>query len=175
MVVESTEYPIVIADAPDVVDSRGVVYLPFVVNERPAIHNAEVFFNLLWNDSRQLRPRLTPCPKLTIAATLRAQGLALGGPWAHVDKDGVTPNEYARMAGCNLPGHYATKGNQIESLVAGSPNMTVMFNALAASESHANHMFGRLPMFQRQDKCGIAVAVGGQFGWYLVLLISECL
>jgi hypothetical protein len=167
---------VVVASGPEAGIARGTVFLPFVVNERPlpTLTMEEEFFSLLWNDTRQLRPRLTICPTLTIAAKLRALGLANGGPWAHVDKDGVTPNEYARVAGCKLPDYYATKGNQIESLVAGSPNMTVMFNALAASEKHANHMFGKLDMFRKQDKCGIAVATGGQFGWYLCLLISEC-
>lgn len=162
---------IVLAPGPDTFAERGKVFLPFVVAERPV---AEQFFRLLWNDYRQLRLRLSLSTALSIAAGQRARGLANGGPWAHVDENGITPNEYARAAGCNLPVHYPRKGNSIESLVAGSPDVQVLFDALAASPAHAAHLFGRLPHYQAQDKCGIGFATGGQYGFYMSILIGEC-
>jgi uncharacterized protein YkwD len=161
------------------------VFLPFIVNQRPLPTVAEQFFTLLHNDYRQLRPRLSICPALSIAAGQRANGLANGGPWSHTDSNGITPNEYARAAGCTLPAHYAAKGNGIESLVAGSPDPVVLLDALANSPGHANHLFGRLPHYQIQDKCGIGFAkevprfdedgnrIPG-FGWYMCILIGEC-
>jgi hypothetical protein len=170
-----TDSPIVIAPGPDLPVERGVVFLPFVVNERPKLTVAEQFFNLLWGDARQLRKRLIVCPSLSIAAGQRAQGLADGGPWAHVDANGITPNEYARAAGCKLPDHYARKGNGIESLVAGSADAFVLFNALANSPAHAAHLFGRLPHYLKQDKCGLGFAAGGRFSWYMCVMIGECI
>lgn len=165
---------IVLCDGPDMPAGRGVIFLPAILNGRPLPTVAEQFFTLLHNDYRQLRPRLSICPALSIAANQRAQGLANGGPWAHVDANGITPNEYARAAGCNLPSHYAVKGNGIESIVAGSPNPEALLNALANSAGHAAHLFGRLPHYQLQDKCGIGFAVGGQYGYYMSILIGEC-
>lgn len=135
---------------------------------------ALAFYRLLIDDPRQQRPVLDCHPALVAAAGWRAWGLAHGDPWAHCDADGVCANEYARQAGCRLPWNYASKGNNIESLVAGSPDVAVMFAALAASPAHADHLFGRNDFFRAQQHVGIAVAEGGELGWYWVVLIGEC-
>lgn len=168
---------IVLTEGPDQrIGGRGTVWLPIVANNQPLAYHPPglQFFRLLHDDSRQLRQRLSWCSHLAFAAAARAKGLANGDPWAHVDASGITPNEYARQYGCRLPDYYPEKGNWIESLVAGSNDVLVLFNALAASPAHANHLFGRLPQFMVQDKCGVGFAEGGQFGWYMCVMIGEC-
>lgn len=152
--------------------ARSNVYLPIIASV-PADPAAD-FCRLLVADHRQQRPHLELCASLQQAAIWRAHGLANGEPWEHADSHGVTANEYARRAGCVLPGDYAAKGNQVESLVAGSDDAAAMFNALAASPSHADHLFGR-GWFGRQNAFGIAVCEGpGKYRWYWVVMVAEC-
>lgn len=160
--------------------NRGTVFVPFVTTgsspnticfDNPA---ALAFYHLLITDERQQRPGLTCCPSLVLAARQRAAGLAAGDPWGHVDASGRTPNEYARGASCHLPAFYPEKANNIESLVAGSPDVQTVFTALANSPSHAAHLFGLNDFFRSQPKVGIAMMAGGFYGWYWVILIAEC-
>lgn len=167
---------------PEPTTARGVIFLPIVANGSARIEPATSdnhplaveFTQMVMTDARQQRNRLTVCPCLVVAATRRAEGLRDGGPWAHVDKDGVTPNEYAKAAGCLLPDSYPKKGNGLESLVAGSPNMSVMLEALANSPKHADHIFGRTEQFVGQNKIGVGIALGGKYGWYVVCMIATC-
>lgn len=149
--------------------ARGAVYLPIIAAGNPVAQ----FRGLLVSAPLQQRPSLSRCPSLELAAQRRAYGLAAGGPWDHVDADGVTPNEYARAAGCVLPDDYAEKGNNIESLCAGSADPQIIFNALANSSKHAPHLLG-YGWFNHQRHMGIAMAEGGELGWYWVILIALC-
>lgn len=151
--------------------TRSSVYLPIIATQTDPVAD---FCRLLVGDSRQQRPTLEMCASLQQAAIWRAHGLANGDPWDHVDAHGVTPNEYARRAGCVLPEDYAPKGNNIESLVAGSADAIVMFNALAASPKHSDHIFGR-GWFRSQRHFGVAMCAGGRWGWYWAIFIGECL
>lgn len=159
--------------------SRGTVYLPIVRRETPNskcfddIHATELY-NLLQIDSRQQHPALVCCPSLVAAAKLRSAGLANGDPWAHVDAHGVTPNQYARNMGCHLPAHYATVGNNIESLLAGTADAAVCLQALGASPAHAAHLFGLSDFFRQQSCVGISMAEGGEYGFYWCILIAVC-
>jgi hypothetical protein len=167
---------------PEPITQRGVIFLPIVANGSARIDPATSdnhplaveFTRLVMTDARQKRSKLTVCQCLVVAATRRAEGLRDGGPWAHVDAQGITPNQYARAAGCNLPDSYAPVGNGIESLVAGSANMAVMLEALANSPKHADHIFGRTEQFVDQDKIGVGIALGGRYGWYIVCMIGMC-
>lgn len=166
------------------------IYLPWVPQPVPTsplptatpdlqaacFHDARAlaFYRQLIDDPRQQRPVLDCHPALVMAAGWRAWGLAHGDPWSHCDDAGVCANEYARQAGCKLPWDYASKGNNIESLVAGSPDASVMFAALASSPAHADHLFGRNDFFRAQRHVGIAVAEGGELGWYWVVMIAVC-
>jgi hypothetical protein len=152
--------------------ARGNVYLPLIA-VAPVDPVAD-FCRLLAGDRRQQRPHLELCPMLQQAAIWRAYGLANGEPWDHVDSHGVTPNEYARRAGCRLPDDYAERGNNVESLVAGSSDAAAMFNALAGSTKHADHLFGR-GWFQKQDRFGVALCEGGEpYRWYWCVMIGQC-
>lgn len=161
------------------------VYLPIVGSPpgkpegEPTIFDnpkATAFYGLLIGDPRQERPALTPCPALILAAGWRARGLATGDPFAHCDAGGMCANEYARQAGCRLPPAYAAKGNNIESLVAGTDNVQVAFDALATSPAHRDHLFGRGDFFQAQRHAGIALVerLGSPFRYYWVVLIGIC-
>ena len=151
--------------------TRSSVYLPIVAQQPDPV---EAFCRLLVADPRQERPTLELCPALQQAAVWRAYGLASGGdPWDHVDEDGTTPNEYARRARCRLPDDYAAQGNEVESLVAGSADTALVFNALATSPKHSDHLFGR-GWFRAQRHFGVAMCVGGAYGWYWAIYIGTC-
>lgn len=171
--------PVIVGEGPaDGEMGRGMVYLPLVMTapNRTAEcfgHAAAYeFYQLLSEDERQLRPRLDCCPALVTAAAWRAAAL-VAGPWGHCDGNGVWANDYARRAGCVLPADYGA-GNNIESIAAGSPDARAIFEALARSKSHSDHLFGRGDFFLRQTRIGIAVAAGGRYGWYWSVLIAQC-
>lgn len=167
--------PIILGDGPTPGALTRAIYLPIVATP-PAdpVEPVAEFLHLLTSDRRQERPGLAVCPALVTAATWRAQGMATGGdPFAHVDAAGLTPNEYCRQAGCRLPEGYAGKGNNVESLGAGTGDAAVMFAALAGSQAHADHLFGR-GWFRHQAHVGIALAQGGVFGWYWCVMIAAC-
>lgn len=154
-------------------DSRDI-YFPIVGGPPPPPPNPVAeFCRFLVSDPRQERPHLERCPALELAAKWRAQGLVAGDPWDHVDAAGVTPNEYCRQAGCRLPADYAAKGNNVEELAAGSPVAWIIFDALANSPKHSDHLFGR-GWFRPQQHFGVALAEGGEMGWYWVIMIATC-
>lgn len=152
--------------------TRAAVYLPIVTQQPDPV---AAFCRLLVTDQRQERLTMELCPALQQAAVWRAYGLASGGdPWDHVDEEGTTPNEYARRAGCQLPADYAPRGNNIESLVAGTADAMVAFNALANSPRHADHLFGR-GWFRRQRHFGVALCKGSaEFTWYWAVYVGTC-
>lgn len=152
--------------------TRSSVYLP-VISQQP--DPVAAFCRLLVTDPRQERPTLELCPALQQAAIWRAYGLASGGdPWDHVGEDGTTPNELARRAGCVLPADYAPRGNNVESLVAGTSDPVVAFTALANSLKHSDHLFGR-GWFRAQRHFGIALCKGSaEFTWYWAIYIGTC-
>jgi len=161
-----------LADAPTSEGQTRAIFLPIVTTVEGPSPVAE-FERLLITDPRQQRT-LTYSHALNVAAARRAEGLANGGdPWGHVDAAGRTPNEYARQACCRLPVYYAVQGNNVESLVAGTADAGVAFAALAASPKHAEHLFG-LGWFGHQQHFGLAMAAGGEYGWYWVIMIGLC-
>ena len=150
-------------------------YVPMLIG-RPRCFGtaaAERFNELLTTDSRQQHPTLRCNPALVRAAQTRADGMVSSGHFAHCDLQGVCANSYARAAGCRLPAHYGTVNN-IESIAAGSFSADAIFTALARSQSHADHLFGRTDFFRSQADVGIAVGVGGKYGWWWVIMIGIC-
>lgn len=169
---------IILTPGPDIPAQRGTIYLPFVATANPlrdcfGTDSPIAFFRSLVGDSRQQRRGLRCYPPLVRAARRRAAGLAAGEPWGHVDAAGVTPNEYVRQEGVVLPDNYSAKGNNVESIAAGSGDADAIYAALAGSASHSVHLFGVGDFFERQGHCGIAVAEGGVYGWYWCILIAE--
>lgn len=152
-------------------------YLPVVVwQECLTSYEAGQFYELLSADTRQRRVKLVCHPALVRSARLRAESLAQFGYWAHCDPFKVCPNMVARNAGCKLPSSYSWNGNQIESLGAGTRVMWIIFQALANSEKHADHLFGRNNFFREQYHYGIAVVTvpGSRYETYTVVHIGIC-
>jgi hypothetical protein len=134
----------------------------------------ERFYSLLATDGRQQRPRMRCNAALVRAAQARADGLVRSDLVGHCDVAGNCANRYARVAGCRLPAYYSENGNNIESLAAGSALAEAVFIALARSPSHAAHLFGQNDFFREQVDVGIAVATGGKYGWWWVVMIGIC-
>jgi len=163
---------IILADPPGYVATRGNVYMPIIATE-PA-NQVAAFYRLLADDQRQRRPSLGTCAQLEAAAEWKAADIVANGYWAHQAHGGEWPNATARRFGCNLPVEYGDDWNGCESLVAGSPDAAVMFNALANSPSHRVHLFGLNEFFRQQTHVGIAMVAGGQWGWVWVLMMAAC-
>lgn len=140
-------------------------------------HNpkALAFYRLLVSDPRQQRPVLHCNAALVAAAQKRANGLATVDPWSHADHDGVWPNSYARAAGCKLPSGYGS-GNQIESLTAGLGETALAYWSLTNDQApdHRRHLHGEIEFFRQQEDVGIAVAEGGKYGVYWVVMLAKC-
>lgn len=169
---------IALADPPDLPASSRDVFLPIIggppPEPEPEPETPETaFMALLMSDPRQQRPRLERCAALEAAALWKAQDIAQHDYWSHVAANGEMPNVTARRFGCKLPQDYGS-GNNIESLVAGSPSATVMFNALAESPSHRPHLLGLNSFFRAQTHVGIAMVRGGQWGWVWAIYVAPC-
>lgn len=165
---------ITLSPGPTAPATRGTVYIPVVLT--PPVDPAAEFGCLLVADPRQERTQLTHCPRLATAALWRAFGLAHGEPFSHVDSSGNGANVYARRAGCVLPSDYSPKGNEIESLCAGTAAPGVVFGALAGSKKHSDHLFGR-GWFRHQTHFGVAVCENeaAPYRWYWCVLLALCL
>jgi len=161
---------IILADPP-ISPGRRDIYLPVIATEH--INQVAAFYRLLVGDQRQQRPSLGTCSALERAAEWKAADIVQYDYWQHQASNGEWPNATARRFGCNLPPEYGDDWNGDESLVAGSPDASVMFNALAESPSHKVHLFGMNEFFRQQTHMGIAVATGGQWGWVWVVLIAR--
>jgi|JI10StandDraft_1071094.scaffolds.fasta_scaffold248845_3 uncharacterized protein YkwD len=165
---------VALAPGPTYPGARGAVYLPIVAVA--PLDPVDVFYDLLFHDSRQQRPRLTVCKALEAGASKRAWGLANGEPFLHTDSQGRHANGIARAFGCNLPATYSDDANYVESLCAGSADAQVMFDSLARSPHHSIHLFGLNSFFAEQHHVGIGMAYNPEsaYGWYWVAWIARC-
>lgn len=165
---------IYLADGPTAPPSatRGSVWLPIIA--AAPIDQVAAFYDMLRNDGRQQRSQLEVCQHLEAAAEWKAADIVANGYWAHQAYSGEWPNATARRFGCNLPVEYGDNWNGCESLVAGSPDAAVMFNALAESPSHRVHLFGEVDFYRMQTHVGVAMAAGGQWGWVWCVMIAAC-
>lgn len=154
-----------------------LIYLPLVHNDgcHQSAYAWEVM-RLISADQAQARPVLRCNPELTTAATWRADSLANEDYFAHCDPAGLCANDYARLAGCKLGPQYS-KGNEIESLVAGPDNPQEAYQLLMNSPPHREHLTGAGAFFGAQTDIGVATVYkpGTRYGWYTVVLIGNCL
>lgn len=150
-----------------------VVAIPPIAPDQPS--KAQEFFEMLKNDPRQNRKLMEWSKLLEQAAGIRTESLARLDYWAHCEPNGPCPNEVARSVGCVFPFDYSDRGNNIESLVAGTPDVAVAFEALANSPSHRDHMFGVGQFLKRQNRVGVHVRYDSSstFKWYYSILIAE--
>lgn len=163
------------------------VYMPIAASGNPPVIDTDAscflndkalaLFRLIRDDPRQQRTQLTCNKALVAAAQKRAQGLANGDPWSHTDAAGVTPNQYARAAGCKLPDFYPIEGNSIESIGAGAKEAARAFQSLVDdSPSHRRHLMAETPFFREQTMIGIGYAEGAgtQYTFYWVVFTGVC-
>jgi len=108
---------------------------------------------------------------LAKAAEVRAEQVS--DTFSHCFK-GDCANRIVRRV-CRLPTEYSENGNSIESLVAGTPDTKIAFEALLRSSSHADHLLGRNSFFIQQTRIGIAYLdkLGSTYRFYFVILISK--
>ena len=151
---------ITIAPGPTYPGARGAVYLPIVAVA--PLDPVAVFYDLLLHDARQQRPRLTVCKTLEVGAAWKAADIVANDYWSHRAHNGEYANETARRFCASLSPDYGPGWNGVESLVAGSEDAAIMFNALAESPSHRVHLFGEVDFYRVQTHVGIAMAPGGR-------------
>jgi len=140
------------------------IFLPFISK---ASNPTTDFVNLIANDPRQKRV-LKHSEGLTLAAQSKVALMIEHNIFDHVVA-GIYPNQLARVF-VELPDYYAILGNNIESLVMGSKDVNLMFEALANSPSHAKHLFGLTPFFAEQTHIGIGYSEGHNNYWWSVYI-----
>lgn len=147
---------------------RVNIYLPiaFTPNNR-----VEKFLEYLTGHPDQKRKLMVWDDCLAKAASIRAEQVAI--TFSHCFQ-GDCANRIVRR-GCTLPLQYAENGNSIESLVAGTGDPQISFNALLRSSGHTDHLLGRNSFFVEQTRVGIAYLekIGSPYRFYFVILISK--
>ena len=163
--------------APLVQESPITVYLPLMANQPECEMSTEEgqMYYLIASSEEQERLSLSCNNALTTAARQRAAGLANGDPWGHCDRNSICANVYARKAGCILPPEYGD-GNYVESLVAGTEDPLVAYNALIDSDSHRSHLNAEADFFRQQDEIGVGFLSqpGSPYSFYYVIMIARC-
>lgn len=134
-----------------------------------------LFASMLMTDARQQRVRLFCHPALVEAAYRRGISMAQLGYFGHCEPGGPCANVIARESGCRLPPEYGS-GNEVESIAAGSPTWSAIYDALARSPSHSEHLFGKNDFFRQQYHIGVAHISDPHSKWkdYWVIMIGVC-
>lgn len=124
----------------------------------------------------QARKTLACDYRLVWAAQAKAESMAAGDWVAHTSPSGETPNELIRRFGCKLPRAYEGSGNQVESLVYGSPDPALSLQWLLQSPAHRRHIAGESSFFRGQDRTGVGYAhsLTSDYQHYYVILLAEC-
>lgn len=118
------------------------------------------------NDINNQRTVMIQSSKLTKAAQWRAEYVDKHKYISHCTKDGDCPNRIIKRFGCNHP--YSENGNAVESLVRGTENAKIAYNALLSSPSHRAHLLGLNDMTRKQIYYGV-----GQSGLTYIFISSE--
>jgi len=98
----------------------------------------EYFVTADWQE----RTNLSLYPILSYVAHARSTDMVERNYFAHVDPDGIWPNEHVLEAGFRLPSAWSPQSNQVESLASGFTNEVSAMNALSVSLAHLQHMRG---------------------------------
>lgn len=147
---------------------RSNIYLPIAFTSN---NKAEEFLEYIVNHPQQKRKLLAWDDCLAKAATVRSEQVST--IFSHCFKDDCVNRVVRRI--CKLPTEYPENGNSIESLVAGTPNTKIAFEALLRSSGHTDHLLGRNSFFAEQTRIGIAYLekVDSTYRFYFVILISK--
>lgn len=120
----------------------------------------------LWvMDPNNQRPYMIQNESLMQAAQWRAEYIESTGHWSHCTIEGDCPNRIIRRFGCIHP--YNENGNAVESIVKGTKDARVAYNALLNSPLHKAHLHGLNDMTKQQVYYGV-----GQHGFTFVFLSS---
>jgi uncharacterized protein YkwD len=139
-----------------------------------------VLSTLIAESPLQRRPLLRKSHQLERVARAYAIRLATEDFWqpghnAHISPDGETANERVRDGGFSLPTHYASYGNNVESLAAGIGAEVDVLGALLSSAGHRAHLMGEGDFYKLQDWYGVGVAQNeaSTYRIYWVILIAQ--
>lgn len=140
------------------------IFLPIIIYIFASIaQEASVLWVL---DINNQRPIMIENESLVKAAQWRAEYVDSNNYINHCTKEGDCPNRIIKKFGCNHP--YTENDNAVESLVVGTDNAKVAYNALLNSEAHRNHILGLNDMTKKQIYYGV-----GFSGHTFVFISSE--
>ena len=139
-------------------------------------NGALIFAALLMTDPHQRRKQPRCNSALVEAAQARARSMAEEGYFAHCDPTGKCANAYAVEYGCSLPLGYDPRGNNIESIGAGTSDPYVMYGGLLYSSSHVVHILALSPFFADQLDVGVGFyeKPGSPYTYYWSVLTAPC-
>lgn len=141
------------------------IFFPFILFTVVLTQQAAYIWT---HDGNNHRPFMIEHPGLDRAAQWKAEYIGSTGDFAHCTKTGECPNFTIRRFGCNHP-YKEDNANNVESLVMGTSNIEVAYNALINSEAHRMHLWALHEMFVKQTFYGI-----GYSNLVFVFISSEC-
>lgn len=140
------------------------IFLPIIIYVFTSVGQEAAFLWLM--DINNQRPQMIENQSLTEAAQWHAEYIEANDYFSHCTKEGDCPNRIIKRFNCNHP--YNENGNAVESLVRGTADARVAYNALINSPSHSQHLHGLNEMTRKQIYYGV-----GFSGTTFVFLSSE--
>jgi uncharacterized protein YkwD len=156
-------------------DTAYVYYWPlfFIADGCHRTDEGEVLAYYFLTDTGQRRPIMECNGYLSASAQHHADDMVEREYWGHDTPEGETPNENARLHGCNLPHFYAKKGNNIESAELNKHTAESAWLALLDSQVHKQHLLGLHPFFREQTSYGVGYA-SSAWGTVWVIQTAIC-
>lgn len=168
----------------------GIVYRPLGIYNGPQTRSflplvitlgdcsmgpvASQIAKLFLEDPGQQRRNIVCDTKLVQAAQHKAEDMNARHYFSHIDPDGHTPNYWARIYGCTLPGNYEVEGNQIESISLNYPTAQLAWDGWLGSPGHRTHVLGTIPFFREQIHYGVGYVNGGWGIMYVIMTSPNC-
>ena len=140
------------------------ILLPIILYIFTSFTEEAIFYWVI--NPENLRPDMIENRSLMNAAQWRAEYVNSTNFFNHCTIEGDCPNRIIKRFGCNHP--YSENGNTVESLVKGTANANIAFNALINSELHRQHILGLNPTTVKQIYYGV-----GYSGLTYVFISSE--
>jgi uncharacterized protein YkwD len=156
-------------------DTAYVVYVPMVMSTEGCALTPEggamsLFF---LTDSGQQRPIMQCSEFLSASAQHHADDMVAREYWSHDTPEGETPNENARLHGCDMPHYYVQEGNNIESQELNKYDAESAWLAMLESPQHKTHLLGLHPFFKDQTSYGVGYA-SSSWGTVWVVQTAIC-
>lgn len=149
------------------------LYLPQIEKAAPPPDKALEIFRLVRDHPGQQRDRCVWHPVLAKVAKAKASDFATRNYYGHVSPDGYGANFLVRQAGYTLPAYYhsARDGNNIESINAGSDEVSKIWQSWLNSPGHRPHILGE-GFYRDQTNIGVGFyrLEGSKYGAYWVFI-----